>query len=71
MVACISRLQIAATGSQLLEQLAGLAAQVAWRALQIGEALFQNRRFARVGLANSATISSNVMASLPMGAPWT
>src|SRR5205807_9216096 len=39
-------------GSQLLEQLPGLAAQVLWRALQIGEALFQKQRFARVGLAN-------------------
>src|SRR5262245_5415926 len=38
--------------SQLLEQRAGRAAPVLWSALQIGEALFQNGRFLRVGLAN-------------------
>src|SRR5262245_13841610 len=38
--------------SQLLEQRAGLVARVLGRALQIGKALFQNRRFLRVGLAN-------------------
>src|SRR5690349_6972922 len=41
-----------ATGSQLLEQLAGLGPEVAGRAFQIREALFQDRRFWRVGLAN-------------------
>src|SRR5262249_34366539 len=41
-----------ATGSQFLEQLAGLGAGVVWRAFQIREALFQDRRFLRVGFAN-------------------
>src|SRR5262249_5906925 len=41
-----------ASGSQFLEQLASLDAAVAWRAFQIREALSQDRRFLRVGLAN-------------------
>src|SRR5262245_61811653 len=38
--------------SQLLEQRPGDAAAVLWRALQVGETLFQDRRFLRVGLAD-------------------
>src|SRR5215469_5869048 len=41
-----------ASGSQLLEQFAGLGAAVGWRAFQIREALFQDRRSLWVGLAN-------------------
>src|SRR5262245_42931070 len=41
-----------ATGLQLVEQLAGLGAAVAWRAFQLREALFQDRRLLRVGPAN-------------------
>src|SRR5262245_56851891 len=39
-------------GSQLIEQLAGLGAAASRRAFQVREALFQDRRFLRVGLAN-------------------
>jgi hypothetical protein len=41
-----------ATGSQLLEQLAGLGAAVAASALEIRKTLFHDRRFLRVSLAN-------------------
>src|SRR5262245_54823242 len=42
----------ACTGSQLLEQRAGFVARVFWRAFEIGEALFENRGFLRISLAN-------------------